>query len=92
MLPFNDFMYERQWSFCGPIFNAKKSVPLSDQIIEGFPRLEVKRSIAITHEFVSMDGINSMLPEMVQNNRRRSSRTVVGGNPDARPEIQTSLY
>ena len=53
-------MYERQWSFCVPIFDAQKKlfsaptkfVPLSDQIIEGVPRLEMKRSKLLDGEFL----------------------------------------
>ena len=49
------FLMHIRSSFSAPI----KFVPLSDQIIEGVPRLEKKRSIATTHELVSMDGTNS---------------------------------
>ena len=35
-------------------------MPLSDQITEGFPRLEITRTKAMTLELVSMDGINSI--------------------------------
>ena len=49
-------LMHRRSSFSAPT----KFVPLSDQIVEGVPRLEIKRSIAITHELVSMDGTNSM--------------------------------
>ena len=68
LLPLNTFVYGRQWSFCVPILYAQKKlvfgsykiVPLSDQIFEGVSHLEIKRSIAITQELVSMDGTNSM--------------------------------
>ena len=49
------FLMHRRSSFSAPI----KFGPLSDQIVEGVPRLEIKRSIAITHEVVSMDVTNS---------------------------------
>ena len=49
------FLMHRRSSFSAPT----KFVPLPDQIIEGVPRLAIKRSISITHELVSMDGTNS---------------------------------
>ena len=50
------FLMHRRRSFLAPT----KFGPLSDQIIEDVPRLEIKRPIAITLELVSMDGTNSM--------------------------------
>ena len=52
------FRFLLQWSsyFSAPT----KFVPLSDHIIEGVPRLEIKRSIAITHELVFMDGTRQL--------------------------------
>ena len=49
-----------------------KFIPLSDQIIEGVPRLEIKRSIAITLELVSIDETNSMwIPRAVKQVNRK---------------------
>ena len=56
MHPLDAFVYKQQWSFCVPTFDAQKKlffsaptkfVPLTDQIIEDEPRLEIRRSIAI---------------------------------------------
>ena len=50
------FSMHRIGSFSAPT----KFVPLTDQIIEGVPRLETKRSIVITNELVSIVRTNSM--------------------------------
>ena len=55
---FQLLMHRRSY-FSAPI----KFVPLSDQIIEGVPRLEIKHSIDITPELVPMEQTRCELRE-----------------------------
>ena len=66
------FLMHRRSSFSAP----SKFVPLSDQIIEDVIRLEVKRSIAISNELVSMDGTKSLdrIAQVVNQLNRKPQR------------------
>ena len=48
-------LMHRRSSFSAPT----KFVPFTGQIHDGVPSLEIKHSIAITYEFLSLDGTNS---------------------------------